>query len=117
MLNTSVAPRWVRWWFRVAAIYGALALVASLAVTGPVILPQLAFTLTALAFQVVFWIIGDDPVRYRAMMLAGVAEKGAFGVPALALAGGLATVVVGAIDLILGVGFLLAWFVTPLRAA
>jgi hypothetical protein len=107
----------VRWWFRGAAIYGTLALLASLAALGPgpVTLPGLAFTLTALAFQLVFWIIGGDPVRYRAMMLAGVAEKLAFGVPALVLAGGSATVIFGAIDLALGAGFLFAWFACPSR--
>ncbi len=110
------APRWVGWWFRGAATYATVALVASLAAPGPLILPQLAFTLTALAFQLVFWTIGGDPVRYRPLMLAGVAEKGAFGVPALVLASGSATAAFGAIDLILGVGFLLAWFATPSRA-
>jgi hypothetical protein len=111
------APRWVRWWFRVAAIYGTAALLASLAAPGATVLSQLAFTLTALAFQLVFWIIGGDPVRHRAMMIAGVGEKCAFGVPALLLAGGSATAIFGAIDLILGAGFLLAWFATPSRAA
>ncbi|WP_375271979.1 hypothetical protein [Sphingomonas sp.] len=109
-------PRWPRWWFRGAAIYGTVALVASLAAPGAVSLPQLAFALTALAFQLVFWIIGGDPVRYRPLMLAGVAEKLAFGVPALILASGSATAVFGAIDLALGAGFLAAWFATPSRA-
>ena len=113
----DTAPRWVGWWFRGAAIYGAVALLASLAAPGAIVLPQLAFTLTALAFQLVFWTIGGDPVRYRPLMLAGVAEKGAFGVPALVLAGGSAAAAFGAIDLILGAGFLLAWFATPSRAS
>lgn len=110
------APRWVGWWFRGAAIYATMALVASLAAPGSLALSQLAFTLTALAFQLVFWTIGGDPVRYRPLMLAGVAEKSAFGVPALVLAGESATTAFGAIDLILGAGFLLAWFATPSRA-
>ena len=109
------APRWIGWWFRGAAIYGTLALVASLAAPGAIVLPQLAFTLTALAFQLVFWIIGGDPVRYRPLMLAGVAEKLAFGVPALVLARGSATALFGVFDLLLGAGFLLAWFATPRR--
>ncbi|SEL96517.1 hypothetical protein SAMN05216382_3000 [Sphingomonas palmae] len=102
--------RWVRWWFRAAAIYGTAALVASLAAPGAATLTGLAFTLTALAFQLVFWLIGGDPVRYRPMMLAGVAEKLAFGVPALVLAPGSTTAMFGVVDLILGAGFLLAWF-------
>ena len=113
---SAPAPRWSRWWFRGAAIYGTVALLASLAAPGATSLPQLAFALTALAFQLVFWFIGGDPVRYRPMMLAGVAEKLAFGVPALMLAGGSVTAFFGAIDLMLGGGFLLAWFATPSRA-
>ncbi|WP_019517465.1 hypothetical protein [Sphingomonas sp. Mn802worker] len=109
------SPRWVRWWFRGAAIYGTTALLASFAAPEVTTLPQLAFTLTALAFQLVFWIISRDPVRYRPMMLAGVFEKAAFGVPALVLARGSTTAIFGAVDLILGVGFLLAWRATPQR--
>jgi len=114
---SALAPRWPRWWFRGAAIYGAVALLASLAAPGATLLPQLAFTLTALAFQIVFWIVGGDPVRYRPMMLAGVAEKLAFGVPALVFAAGSTTAIFGAVDLLLGAGFLMAWFATASRAA
>ena len=114
------SPRWVRWWFRSAAIYGTIALLASLAGPPPApaaLLPQLAFTLTALAFQLVFWLIGGDPARYRPIMLAGVAEKLAFGVPALVLAVGSTTAIFGGVDLVLGAGFLLAWVTTSSRAA
>ena len=114
------APRWVRFWFRGAAIYGTVALVGSLfgpAAPPAALLPQLAFTFTALAFQFVFFLIGGDPVRYRPMMLAGVAEKLAFGAPALWLASaGMAPPAVmpfALIDLALGAGFLLAWRATP----
>lgn len=118
--DRASSPAWVGWWFRVAAIYGTVALLASLAGPPPApaaLLPQLAFTFTALAFQLVFWLIGGDPLRYRPMMLAGVAEKLAFGVPALVLAPTSLTALFGGIDLILGAGFLLAWFSTPSRAA
>lgn len=117
------ATRWVRWWFRGAALYGALALIGSLFGPAPAsaaLFPHLAFTGTALAFQTVFWIIGGDPVRYRALMLAGVAEKLAFGVPALFLTGTASVPVTiipfTIIDLLLGAGFLIAWRATP-RAA
>lgn len=120
MADGGGAPRWVRWWFRGGAIFGAVALIGSLLGPPPppvAQLPQLAFTGTALAFQIVFWIIGGDPVRHRALMPAGVVEKLAFGVPALMLAGGpgvpAAILPFALIDLLLGAGFLLAWRATP----
>jgi len=120
VLTDRSAPRWVSLWFRGAAIYGAVALLLSLLappIPGPGRLAQLGFIFTALAFQIVFWLIGGQPARYRLLMLTGVAEKLAFGVPALWLAaqgdGEPATALFGAIDLILGAGFLLAWRATP----
>ena len=114
------APRWVALWFRGAALYGAVALglsVAAQAASGNARLEPLAFAFTALAFQIVFWIVGGDPVRFRPIMLAGVAEKLAFGAPALWLASrGVAPVAVmpfALIDLVLGAGFLIAWRATP----
>lgn len=122
MLTTGDAPRWVRRWFRGSAVYGVVALIASTCAppTEPsALLPHYAFVGTALAFQVVFWIVGGDPVRYRPMMLAGVAEKLAFGVPTLTLAAlGTAPWAVAPfalVDLALGLGFLLAWRSTPRR--
>lgn len=117
------APKWVRLWFRGAALYGAVALglsVVALLASGTAPLEAFSFAFTALAFQIVFWIVGGDPVRYRPVMLAGVAEKLAFGVPALwFVAIGRAEPAValfGTIDLVLGAGFLLAWRATPARA-
>lgn len=112
------APSWVRWWFRGAAIYGLVALLPQYLFPQPAgaELVSYAFIGTASAFQLVFWVIGGDPVRYRALMLPGVAEKLAFGVPAVALfarSDAPAPVLVfGGIDLALGLGFLLAWRAT-----
>lgn len=107
--------------FRWAAIYGAVVL-TPLYLTP---LPQLGaevflgFVGLALVFQAVFWIIGGDPVRYRALMLPAVAEKLVFGVPALVLfaQGAVAAPVamLAAIDVALGAGFWLAWRKTPLN--
>ncbi len=122
MLNRRHAPRWIGWWFRGGAAYGAVALIASAFAPPPepaALLPHYAFAGTALAFQIVFWIVGGDPVRYRPVMLAGVAEKLAFGIPALILAGSgrapMAAIPFAGIDLILGLGFLIAWRQTPAR--
>lgn len=111
------APRWVAVLFRGAALYGAAALTLSAFVppTEPAaLLPHYAFVGTALAFQIVFWLVGGDPVRHRTFMLAGMAEKLAFGVPAL-LIGPTAAMPFALVDLALGAGFLAAWRATPLR--
>ena len=113
------APNWVGRWFRGAAIYGLAVLLptyfAPVASGAEVV--AYGFTGTAAAFQLVFWVIGGDPVRYRALMPVSVVEKLAFGVPvALLFAAGKVPAIVllfGAIDLTLGVGFYLAWRATP----
>ena len=106
--------------FRWAAIYGAIVLLplylTPLPPAGGEVL--LGFTGLALVFQAVFWIIGGDPAKYRALMLPAVAEKLVFGLPtvALALRGyPLPPPVAGfaGIDLALGLGFYLAWRRTP----
>lgn len=43
------------------------------------------FVSVAVAFQIVFLIIGSNPVRYRAMMLAALVEKFPFAVIVLSL--------------------------------
>jgi hypothetical protein len=78
----------------------------------------LGFTGLALVFQGVFWTIGGDPVKYRALMPFAVAEKLVFGLPALALfARGYPVnppvAVFAGIDVLLGSGFFLAWKRTP----
>lgn len=117
-MATMSTPNWVRWWFRGAALYGAAALLLTLA-TPPAAgaLFFHGFVGTALAFQLVFWVVGGDPVRYRPLMLAAVAEKLAFVAPAALLAGtgqlGGTTLAAAMVDLVLGIGFLAAWRVTP----
>lgn len=107
--------------FRWAAIYGLIVLTPMYFAPLP---PQLGETLLgfiglALVFQGVFWVIGSDPVKYRALMPLAVAEKLVFGVPALALfAGGYPVAppvaVFAGIDLLLGLGFFAAWWKTPM---
>ena len=106
--------------FRWAAIYGLIVLTPMYLAPLPLQLGEtlLGFIGLALVFQGVFWVIGSDPVRYRALMPLAVAEKLAFGVPALALfAQGYPVAppvaVFAGIDLLLGLGFFLAWRKTP----
>lgn len=115
---TAFPPRMFRW----AAIYGVIVLTPLYFTPLP---PQLGETLLgfiglALVFQGVFWVIGGDPVKYRALMPLAVAEKLVFAVPALALfAQGYPiappVAVFAAIDLALGLAFLLAWRRTPVE--
>ena len=106
--------------FRWAAIYGVIVLsplyLVPLEPKGAEVF--LGFVGLALVFQAVFWIIGGDPVRYRALMLPAVAEKLMFGTPALVLfALGRAEpslALFATIDLLLGAGFLMAWRRTPI---
>lgn len=75
----------VRWLFRGAALYGALALLP-MYFTPPPGLAQPVFYYgfigVALAWQLAFWIIASDPVRYRLLILPGIVEKLGFGIAA-----------------------------------
>lgn len=110
--------------FRWAAIYGVIVLLPMY--FGP--LPDqgaevvLGFIGLALVFQGVFWTIGGDPVKYRSLMPYCMAEKMVFGLPALTLyARGYpidqVVAVFAGIDVLLGIGFFLAWQRTPLTSA
>ncbi|WP_298190000.1 hypothetical protein [Novosphingobium sp.] len=112
-------PTWIPRFYRAAAIYGAVVLLPAYLAPWPAEQPHiyLGFVGLALVFQAVFWIIASHPVRYRPLMAASVFEKLVFGVPTLLLFSqhrvspldaGFAT-----IDLLLGLGFFLAWKATP----
>ena len=102
--------------FRWAAIYGLVVLtplyLTPLPRNGAEIL--LGFVGLALVFQGVFWTIGGDPVKDRALMPFAAAEKLVFGLPvmALLLRGypiSPPIAVFAGIDLLLGLGFFIAW--------
>lgn len=105
--------------FRGAAIYGFIVLPPMLLAPWPQKGPEVlvGFVGLALVFQAVFWIIGGDPRRYRPVMLAAIAEKLVFGVPALVLvAQGRTEPVVGffaAMDVLLAAAFMVAYRATP----
>ena len=102
--------------FRWAAIYGALVLTPLYFTPLPPVMGEtfLGFVGLALVFQGVFWVIGGDPAKYRALMPLAVAEKMVFGVPALSLFTqgypvAPPVAVFAAIDILLGIGFFFAW--------
>ncbi len=105
--------------FRGSAIYGVIVLLPLYLTPLPRLDAEtvLGFIGLALVFQAVFWVIGGDPVKYRALMLPAIAEKLVFGVPALALyALGRTPEIVAlfaGIDLALAVGFAVALRRTP----
>lgn len=117
--------------FRVAGIYGLVVLIPQyfmeqkigLDFPPPVTHPEhfYGFVGVALVWQLAFFIIARDPVRYRPMMWMAVLEKVAFGGAAVALflQGRLATAILaaGVIDLLLAGLFLLAIRATPAEAA
>jgi hypothetical protein len=107
--------------FRWAAIYGVIVLLPLYFTPLPPVMGEtfLGFVGLALVFQGIFWTIGGDPVKYRAMMPYAVAEKLVFGLPGLALfARGYPVpppvAVFAGIDVLLGIGFIWAWQRTPL---
>lgn len=114
------AETFARWIFRGAAIYGAIVLTPLLFQPTPAgarIEINLGFIGLALVFQGVFWIIGGDPRRYRAVMPMAVLEKLVFAIPALTLfalgrLGGMVAAFAG-IDLLLAVLFVVAWWRVP----
>ena len=115
-----------RWIFTAAGIYGLIVLFpnyfleARIGHDNPPTITHVeyfyGFVGLGLMWQVVFLLIGRDPVRYRPLMLAGIGEKISFAVPAVVLyaQGRLAPVVLGfaAIDALLAIGFTISWFAT-----
>jgi len=116
-----------RWLFRIAGIYGLVVLVPQyfmeeqIGRTYPPLIthPEFfyGFIGIAIAWQVVFLLIAQDPVRYRLIIIPGILEKFAFGVAAFILysQGRLSPSPVGplggaVIDLVLGSLFLVAFY-------
>ena len=121
-----------RWVFRVAGILGLLGLVPiyftetqiGIDTPPPITHPEFfyGFVGVAIAWQVAFIVIGQDPVRYRPLMPPSMIEKFgfAFAVWILFLQGRLAgqMLVAGTFDLVLGILFVLSFLRTaPARRA
>jgi hypothetical protein len=75
------------------------------------------FVGAGLAFQLVFFVIGSDPVRFRPMMIPAVLEKFSYGTALIVLFWQHrlhpADFAFGAIDLLYGLLFLLVFFKLP----
>jgi hypothetical protein len=81
--------------FRIAAVYGIIALFPLYFLIGeigreapPIIThPEFyyGFIGVGLTWQLLFWIVSNDPTRYRSVMLLAVAEKVAYTIPVLLL--------------------------------
>jgi hypothetical protein len=112
-----------RWLFRIAGIYGLIVLVPQYflesrigeqnppAMTHPEFF--YGFLGVAIAWQVVFLIIAQDPMQFRAMILPSVLEKFSFGIAAIVLfyEQRIPAMIFGAgmVDLLLGALFIVAW--------
>jgi hypothetical protein len=121
--------RWARWAFGVAAGYGLALMPAMYFLEGRISREQppaithpeyyYGFVGVTLAWQVLFALIAGDPARYRPVMPIAVLEKATFAVavPVLYVLHRVVAdaLVFSAIDVVLGVSFLIAYFVTPAR--
>jgi hypothetical protein len=121
--------RFPRWLFRIAGIYGLLVLLPQYLLEEqvgrdnppPITHPEYfyGFLGVAVSWQFAFLIIGQDPVRYRLLMLPAFLEKATFGVAVWVLfaqervSGPL--LVFANIDLVLGLLFLVAYWRTPAK--
>ncbi|MGD9561795.1 MAG: hypothetical protein AB7F88_06205 [Pyrinomonadaceae bacterium] len=112
--------KFARYTFLIAGIYGLLVLVpqyfveaGGTPVTGK---PEFfyGFIGVAVAFQLVFLLIAADPQKYRAMILPSIVEKFSFAIAVAILVYAGRTsgqIVIGAaLDLLLGVLFIVSWF-------
>lgn len=121
------ATRFARWTYRIAAVYGLIALLPQYVLEQrigadsppPITHPEYfyGFVGVALVWQLAFLLIAGDPTRYRALMPVTVLEKLSFGVAALVLfalgrSPGMMALA-GSIDLALGAAFVLAFVRTP----
>ncbi|QDZ08880.1 hypothetical protein FPZ24_16525 [Sphingomonas panacisoli] len=117
-----MTARHATWLFRGAAIYGLILLLPMYFLEKTVAAPDPAFAHpeyyygfvgAAVAWQLVYWVIGGDPLRYRAFMPLGVVAKLGFWIPTafLWLNGRTptSTFMLTNGDLILGIAFFLAW--------
>jgi hypothetical protein len=118
--------KFARWAFTGAGVYGLVVLAPQLFLekatadaSGPLTHPEYfyGFVCAAMVFQLLFLLIGRDPVRFRQAMIIGVLEKLSFGLPVWLLWAQhrvqAPVVIFASIDLMLGVLFAVAYAKTP----
>jgi hypothetical protein len=119
--------KFAKYTFYAAGIYGLLVLLPQfflLEKTGQDYPPAIThpeyfygFVSVAVAFQIVFLIIGNNPVRHRPLMLAALVEKFPFALIVFWLyaAGRANAMILGGatLDFILGILFLISYLKTP----
>lgn len=115
--------------FRIAGIWGVLVLtplyflfdLISRNDPPPITHPGFfyGFTGVALAWQIAFFFIAQDPARYRPLMIPSILEKASYSVAVFVLVsqGRMhpSDLVFGGTDLLLGILFVIAYFKTPHR--
>ena len=117
-----MTPKTARFLFRGAAIYGLIVLLPLYFLERQVAAPAAAlahpeyyygFIGAAAAWQLVYWTIGSDPVRYRPLMALGVIAKVGFWIPTFLLwlngRTPTSTFALVNVDLLLGIAFFVAW--------
>jgi hypothetical protein len=125
-MTDPAAPKAPRRIYTIAGIYGLIVLLPlffaahKLSLSGPALTrPEYyyGFLGAACSFQLVYLVIGRDPVRYRPLMPISVIAKFSFTVPvALLFAAGridATTMALSSIDALIGLAFLWAWRITP----
>jgi hypothetical protein len=78
------------------------------------------FVGAALAWQIAFFFIANDPIRHRPLIIPSVIEKFTYGIAVVILVvqGRMhaSDMVFGGVDLLLGILFVIAYIKTPARA-
>jgi hypothetical protein len=119
--------KFAQWVFRIAATYGVISIAPLYfmeqninrqdppAITHPMFF--YGFVGVTLAWQLLFFVIAYQPIRFRPVIPFAVLEKLSFGIGAMVLyrQGRLdhADLYFGGIDLVLAVLFILSWFQLP----
>ncbi|MFI5253272.1 MAG: hypothetical protein ACHQQQ_12675 [Bacteroidota bacterium] len=121
--------KFAKYVFTIAGVYGLLVSIPpffletkiGIDYPSPITNPEYyyGFFGTVLAWQVLFLIIGRDPIRFRAAMLPAIIEKAVFAVavPILYSQGRTGTTLLyfSFVDLALGILFVISYWKTPYR--